>query len=362
MSELRVRADLAAVPPYKQGRSADAESTGQVYKVSSNENPYAPLPSVVAAVAEVLAGINRYPESAASALTARIAERYGVADENVVFGAGSVESVSQLMRATAGPGDEVLFAWRSFEAYPMLARAAGAEPVQVPLTAEYEHDLEAMLAAITERTRLIIVCNPNNPTGTTISDDDLRWFLDRVPADIAVLIDEAYLHFNGRVDSPVGIEIFRAYPNVVIAHTFSKAYGLAGVRVGYAIAPGAVAAAMRKVAVPFGVTSVAQVSALASLNAEDELQERVDGLIAERDRVLATLTAAGWVLPESQTNFLWFPLGDDTAAAMEVFDAHGLLVRGFPGEGVRVTIAETEANDRLLAVAAELLSQGLTGR
>ena len=362
MSELRVRADLAAVPAYTQGRSVDATTTRTVYKVSSNENPYAPLPSVVAAVADALAGINRYPESAASDLTARIAERFGVSAENVVFGAGSVESVSQLMRATAGPGDEVLFAWRSFEAYPMLARAAGAEPVQVPLTADHEHDLEAMLDAITDRTRLVIVCNPNNPTGTTIGDAGLRSFLDRVPSDVAVLLDEAYVHFNGRADSPVGIDYFRAYPNVVIAHTFSKAYGLAGVRVGYAIAPAPLAAAMRKVAVPFGVTSLAQISALASLEAENELQERVDALVAERERVVAALGEAGWVLPETQTNFLWFPLGESTAAAVEVFEEHGLLVRGFPGEGLRVTIAEPEANDRLLDVAADLVSRGLAGR
>ncbi|GGH33283.1 histidinol-phosphate transaminase [Microbacterium album] len=359
MSELRVRADLAEVPAYKQGRSADAGDDRVIYKISSNENPYAPLPSVVDAVADALAGINRYPESAASALTARLAGRFGVAGEHLVFGAGSVEIVSQLMRATAGPGDEVLFAWRSFEAYPMLARAAGAVPVQVPLTADHRHDLPAMLAAITDRTRLVIVCNPNNPTGTTIGDAELRAFIDAVPPHLPVLIDEAYLHFNQRADSPAGIEYFRAYPNVVVAHTFSKAYGLAGVRVGYAIAPTTLAAAMRKVSVPFGVTSLAQVSAIASLDAEPELQERVDALVAERERVVSALTAAGWQLPETQTNFLWFPLGEHTADAMGVFDAHGLVVRGFPGEGLRATIAETEANDRLIAAATELREREL---
>lgn len=352
MSELRLRGDLDAIPGYKPGKAApQAETTGPVYKISSNENPYAPLPSVTAAIADALAHINRYPETAASTLTRELCTRFGVEPVNVVLGSGSVEVVSQLMRATAGEGDEVMFAWRSFEAYPMLARAAGAVPVMVPLTTEHRHDLDAMLAAITDRTRLILVCNPNNPTGTTVGDADLDRFLSRVPAHIVVVIDEAYVQFNDRADSPVGIEYFRRYPNVAVAHTFSKAYGLAGMRVGYAIAPEQLGIALRKVAIPFGVTDLAQTAAVASLAAEDELDRRVADLVAERRRVLAAFARAGLVLPESRGNFVWLPLGAATSAAAALLEQRGLLVRPFAGEGLRVTVAETEANDRLIALA-----------
>ncbi len=355
MSELRLREDLDAIPGYRPGKAApQTETTEPVHKISSNENPYPPLPSVTAAIANELARINRYPETAATALTSVLCERFGVEPVNVVLGSGSVEVVSQLMRATAGEGDEVLFAWRSFEAYPMLARAAGAVPIMVPLTADHRHDLDAMLAAITDRTRLILVCNPNNPTGTTVGDAELDRFLSQVPAHIVVVIDEAYVQFNDREDSPIGIEYFRRYPNVAVAHTFSKAYGLAGVRVGYAIAPAQLGVALRKVAIPFGVTNLAQTAALASLAAEAELEERVAILVTERERVVGAFRAAGVELPESKGNFVWLPLGEKTVDVAELLERRGLLVRPFPGEGLRATIAEREANDRLIDSASDI--------
>jgi len=355
MPELRLREDLDAIPGYKPGRATPlVGTTAQVHKISSNENPYPPLPSVTTAIAEQLAHINRYPETAATALTAVLCERFGVEPVNVVLGSGSVEVVSQLMRATAGEGDEVLFAWRSFEAYPMLARAAGAVPVMVPLTDDHRHDLDAMLAAITDRTRLILICNPNNPTGTTVGDAELDRFIARVPAHIVVVIDEAYVQFNDRADSPVGIDYFRRHPNVAVAHTFSKAYGLAGMRVGYAIAPEQLGIALRKVAIPFGVTNLAQTAAVASLAAEDELKARVDALVEERERVVAAFIAVGITLPESRGNFIWLALGERTDAVAALLDSNGLLVRPFAGEGLRATIAEPEANDRLIALAAEI--------
>ncbi|QYM65401.1 MULTISPECIES: histidinol-phosphate transaminase [unclassified Microbacterium] len=355
MSELRLRGDLDAIPGYKPGKAApQSETADAVHKISSNENPYPPLPSVTAAIADQLAHINRYPETAATALTSVLCERFGVDPVNIVLGSGSVEVVSQLIRATAGEGDEVLFAWRSFEAYPMLVRAAGAVPVPVPLTADHRHDLDGMLAAITERTRLILVCNPNNPTGTTIGEAELDRFLASVPSDIVVVIDEAYVQFNDRTDSPVGIEHFRRHANVAVAHTFSKAYGLAGMRVGYAIAPAPLGIALRKVAIPFGVTNLAQTAAVASLAAEEELGARVASLVAERERVIAAFAAAGFPLPESKGNFVWLPLGEATTAVAELLERHGLLVRPFAGEGLRATVAETEANDILIALAPEI--------
>ncbi|MFS0853671.1 histidinol-phosphate transaminase [Microbacterium sp. 179-I 3D4 NHS] len=361
MTELRLRNDLSAIPGYKPGKAApQIETAAPVHKISSNENPYPPLPSVTASIADQLTQINRYPETAATALTAVLCARFGVAPVNVVLGSGSVEVVSQLIRATAGDGDEVLFAWRSFEAYPMLTRAAGAVPVPVPLTEDHRHDLDAMLAAITDRTRLILVCNPNNPTGTTIGDAELDRFLSRVPAHIVVVIDEAYVQFNDRADSPIGIEYFRRYPNVAVAHTFSKAYGLAGMRIGYAIAPEQLGIALRKVALPFGVTNLAQTAAVASLAAEDELAERVAALVVERERVVSAFRTAGIELPESKGNFVWLPLGEKTVEVAELLERNGLLVRPFAGEGLRATVAESEANDRLIASApaiAEILGR-----
>lgn len=355
MSDLRLRNDLGSIPEYTQGKAKpNGGRSDAVYKISSNENPYPPLPSVVDAVASTLDAINRYPVTAAPELTSMLCDRFDVSPENIVLGSGSVEVVSQLIRATAGPGDEVVFAWRSFEAYPMLTSAAGATPVTVPLTHDYRHDLDAMRDAITERTRLILVCNPNNPTGTTIGAAELDQFLASVPSHIVVVIDEAYVQFNRRADSPVGIEYFRRYPNVAVAHTFSKAYGLAGMRVGYAIAPVHLSTALRKVALPFGVTALAQTAAVASLRAEGELRERVETLISERDRVVDALRSSGLEPCDTQANFVWLPCGERTTEAAELLERHGLLVRPFAGEGLRATIAERAANDRLLALAPQL--------
>ncbi|WP_232547253.1 histidinol-phosphate transaminase [Propioniciclava soli] len=355
---IRLRPDLAALPAYKQGRIPD--TTERVFKLSSNESPHGPLPSVVDAIAAAAAEVNRYPEAAASALADAVAQRHGLTPEHVVFGGGSVESVSQVIRAVAGPGDEVVYAWRSFEAYPLLVVGAGATPVPVPLTEDGRHDLSALRAAITDRTRLVILCTPNNPTGPAIAPSELADFVASIPDDVAVLIDEAYLHFQRGLDADPGVALLRRHPNVIVAHTFSKAHGLAGLRVGYALADPQVAETLRKVAMPFAVTTLAQVAALASLAAQDELDERVRGIVAERTRVTDALAADGWRLPDSQTNFIWFGLGEDTLAANEVFARHGLIVRAFPGEGLRVTIAEPEASEAILAAAAELAASGLT--
>ncbi|GGM97219.1 histidinol-phosphate transaminase [Streptomyces fuscichromogenes] len=359
MSPLRLR-DLSGIPDYKPGKAAPASSRGPApFKLSSNENPYPPLRSVTEALNGSAALVNRYPETAASDLTRELCTRFAVEPAQLVLGSGSVEIVSQLIRATAGEGDEVVFAWRSFEAYPMLTLAAGAVPVRVPLTADHRHDLDAMLAAITERTRLVLVCNPNNPTGTVVTRDELDRFLGQVPPDVTVVIDEAYVQFNRHADSPQGIDYFRRHPNVAVAHTFSKAYGLAGLRVGYALAPVQLAAAMRKVALPFGVTALAQAAAVASLRAEDELAERVEHLVRERTRVTRALAEQGWRLPRTEANFLWFPLGGHTMAAAAEFETHGLLVRPFAGEGFRVTIAEVEANDAVIKAARSVRDAGL---
>ncbi|GLF96800.1 histidinol-phosphate transaminase [Streptomyces yaizuensis] len=346
----RLRAELDGIPTYKPGRPAAADGP-VAYKLSSNENPYPPLPGVLESAVAAAHAFNRYPDMACTGLMNELADRFGVPVEHLATGTGSVGVAQQLVQATSGPGDEVMYAWRSFEAYPIIAQISGARSVQVPLTAGEAHDLDAMAGAITDRTRLIFVCNPNNPTGTVVRRAELERFLDRVPSDVLVVLDEAYREFNRDLDVPDGIEIYRDRPNVAVLRTFSKAYGLAGLRVGFAVAHPPVAAALRKTAVPFGVSQLAQDAAVASLRAEDELLGRVGSLVCERARVYEGLVAQGWTVPETQANFVWLRLGERTADFAAVCDAAGVTVRPFPGEGVRITIGEEEANDLLLRTA-----------
>jgi len=292
---------------------------------------------------------------AVTELTDALALRLGVPPEHIATGTGSVGVLGQLIAATCDPGDEVVYAWRSFEAYPIVVAIAGAVSVQVPLDANARHDFAAMAAAITPRTRLILICTPNNPTGPVVHQDDLDAFLDSVPGDVLVVIDEAYVEFVTDALAPDTLATYSARPNVAILRTFSKAYGLAGLRVGYAVAQEPVAQALRKTAVPFGVSTIAQQAAIASLAAFDELQERVDALVVERVRVVAGLRRQGWHVPDTQANFVWLPLGSDTEAFAAAAERAGLVVRAFPGEGARCTIAETEANDRLLEVARDFV-------
>lgn len=337
---------LAHLPAYRQGAMPDRDD---VIKLSSNENPYPPLPSVIDVAARALDRMNLYPDMGAGAIRGVLAERFGVPVESIAVGAGSVEVATQLAHATAGDGDEVMFAWRSFEAYPILTQVAGATPIMVPLAADEGHDLDAMAAAITPRTRLIFVCTPNNPTGVAISQEALDRFLAKVPESVVVVVDEAYIHFNRWSDAASGLAAFRTHPNVVVLHTFSKAYGLAGLRIGYAVAPPPIAEDLRKVSVPFAVTDLAQRAALASLDAEDELNERVDRIADERERLTGLLRADGWTLPDSQANFVWLRTGEDTDRVDAVLREQGVLVRAFPGEGLRITVGTPGHTDRTVA-------------
>ncbi|MFI1394536.1 histidinol-phosphate transaminase [Streptomyces sp. NPDC020681] len=346
----KLRAELDGIPTYKPGKPA-ATGGPVAYKLSSNENPYPPLPGVMESVIAAAGAFNRYPDMACTGLMNELADRFGVPVSHLATGTGSVGVAQQLLQATSGPGDEVIYAWRSFEAYPIITQISGAKSVKVPLTAGEVHDLDAMAGAITDRTRLIFVCNPNNPTGTVVRRAELERFLDRVPSDVLVVLDEAYREFIRDADVPNGIEIYRDRPNVAVLRTFSKAYGLAGLRVGFAIAHEPVAAALRKTAVPFGVSQLAQDAAVASLRAEDELLGRVGSLVSERVRVAESLVKQGWTVPETQANFVWLRLGERTVDFAAVCEKAGVVVRPFAGEGVRVTIGETEANDLFLHTA-----------
>jgi len=352
MSDLspRFRPVIDTVPAYKPGKAPVAAAGEEAHKLSSNESPFGPLPSVLGVIAEAASGVNRYPDNGAEALISALAQRFAVPADHVAVGCGSVGVLKQLIEAVSDPGDEVLYAWRSFEAYPPLADLASAVSVRVPLRDE-THDLAAMAEAITPRTRLILVCNPNNPTGTVVRAPELVDFLDRVPGDCLVVLDEAYREYIRDARVPDGIDLYRDRPNVAVLRTFSKAYGLAGLRVGFVIGHEPVAAAVRKTMLPFTVNSVAQAAAVTSLRAEDELLERVESVVKERDRVRAALLADGWAVPESEANFVWLRLGEDTIAFAQACDAAGISVRPFAGEGVRVSIGTPVANDAFLALA-----------
>lgn len=349
---MRIRPEIAALPAYRQGRQAAADA----FKLSSNENPFDPLPGVVEAV-RAATTFNRYPDASAARLRARLADRCAVARDGVHVAAGSVSILYQLASATSGPGDEIMFAWRSFEAYPGLAAVAGATAVLVPLTAESGHDLDAMAGAVTDRTRMIIVCSPNNPTGPVVSQAAFDAFVARVPRDVLIVLDEAYAEFVTDPDAVTGAAVLAAgHANVVILRTFSKAYGLAGLRVGYAIGDHRILDAARSTGIPLSVTAQAEEAALASLDAEDELLERVRHIAGRRDALADRLRAAGWDVPVAQGNFVWLPAGDRALEIAEAFDAAGLIVRAFAGDGVRISIGEEESIERIVAAAASVLS------
>ncbi|BCB80294.1 histidinol-phosphate transaminase [Phytohabitans flavus] len=353
------RADLEALPSYVPGRSpADlARELGlpEAIKLASNEVPYGPLPGVVEAVTEAASGVHRYPDMGVVALRAALAERYEVAPERIATGCGSVALCEHLARATCLPGDEILYSWRSFEAYPIIAATTGAASVRVPNDAGHGHDLRAMAAAVTDRTRMILVCNPNNPTGTSIRRADLDRFLDAVPDDVLVVLDEAYREFVTDPEVPDGLRVYGDRPNVVVLRTLSKAWGLAGLRVGFLVAQPEVAAAVRKVVTPFSTSAVAQAAALAALQQQDEVQRRCTLVIAERDRLGEAVRKLGIDVPDSQANFIWLPLGDRSAGFGAACESRGVIVRPFVGDGVRVTVGTPAENDAFLAAAEAAL-------
>lgn len=348
----RIRPAIAALAPYRQGKPAGPEA----FKLSSNENPFDPLPSVVEALTHITP-INRYPDATALRLRERLGARYGVRPDEVHVASGSVSILHQLILATSSVGDEVIYAWRSFEAYPSLPLVAGATGVQVPLATGARHDLEAMADAVTDRTRAIIVCTPNNPTGPIVTTAEFAAFVARVPADVLIILDEAYAEFVTAPDAVNGLaeRVFERHPNVVVLRTFSKAYGLAGLRIGYAIGHEKVLDAARTTGIPLSVTSAAENAAIASLDAEDELLERVAAIVERRTRLVAGLRAQGWDVPDAQGNFVWLPTGDRTDEAVAAFIAGDLIVRPFSGDGIRVSVGEHESVEKVLQVSESIV-------
>lgn len=351
-----VVADLPAYRPGKGAKQAEAEhGITNAIKLASNENSEAPLDAIVAAIALAASGVNRYADHRATALRERLGDHLGVASTTVTVGAGSTGILHQLFLSYVDPGDEVLFPWRSFEVYPVFTRLMNGFAVQVPLAADLSFDLAGLAGAVTDRTKLIFLATPNNPTGVAESTSELRTFLQAVPQSVIVVIDEAYREFvDDRFGDPVG-DLLPEFPNVVVTRTFSKAHGLAGVRVGYAVGDEDVIRTVDKTMQPFAVSALAQAAALAALEpyVHAAIGERVAAIRAERTRVVASLRAAGWECPEPQGNFVYLPIAERTDDVGLWLERHGVVVRPFSGEGLRVTIGSVAENDRFLSTLGD---------
>lgn len=366
-TSIPVRPVFDTLPSYAAGKPPAPVEGLTRYKLSSNENPLGPVPAVARVLAEFDA-VHRYPDPLSTALRTALAEQLGVDAEDIVTGAGSLGALNQIIKIFAGVEadggqNEVIYAWRSFEAYPILVGIMGARSVQVPNLPDGSHDLDAMAAAITDRTRLILVCTPNNPTGPAVTESQIRSFLAKVPATVPVVIDEAYFEFCAASSIPEGeepplngLDIYRDYPNVIILRTFSKAQGLAGLRVGYSISHPQITRHLRVAATPFAVSALAERAAVASIEHQDAVMERVKRIVAERERVTARLRELGYEFPSTYANFVWLPLGERTGEFVDLMNRNALSVRAFGSEGVRVSIGEVEANDRFLSLC-ELFAQ-----
>jgi histidinol-phosphate aminotransferase len=341
---------------YTAGKPAPGMDRTPSFKLSSNENPFPPLPGVMEATAAAVAQMNRYPDIANTQMTRKLSNRLSVPEEQLAFGTGSVAVLYHLLLAACEVGDEVVYAWRSFEAYPIAVQLTGATQVPVPLAPGAVHDLAAMRRAVTPATKVIMLCTPNNPTGPALHHQQVIDFIDSVPDHIMIVLDEAYAEFITDPEGLRGLHAMAERPNVVVLRTFSKAYGLAGFRVGYCVADPQVAAAVRAVALPFGVSIAAQAAVIASLDAEALLLDRVAELVKARDALAVGLRDLGFEIPDAQGNFVWLPGGPQTDSYAAAFARAGVAVRPYASggdwDGLRITVGEPAANALVLEVAA----------
>ena len=341
-----------------------------VAMLASNESAFAPAEAVVAAAASALTGANRYPDPSYSALRGALSDRYGVPADRIALGNGSCDVLLAAGEALLEPGAEVVYAWPAFSVYPHLAAASGARAVEVPLDADACHDLDAMLAEITVATRLVLVCNPNNPTSTALGLDEVSSFLDRVPSHVCVILDEAYCEFSLTLGDPhASVELLARHPNLVLLRTFSKVYGLAGCRVGYALCgTDTFRVAVDQVRQPFYLNAAAQAAAVEALRHQDEVERRVVSVVAGRGTMLDGVRALGLWAAESDANFIWLRLpaaaGEDPVAVetrvLDGLRSRGVLVRagGALGEAgcLRVTVGSDAENDRFVSALGAVLT------
>ena len=355
---------LASIPGYKagvpKGQAPEAIASSRIAQLASNESPFSPHPAVVDAIARAAAASNRYPDPDATLLRSRISARFDVDSPQIAVANGSCEVLLAAALALCEPGAEIVYAWPSFSIYPYLAPLSGAREIRVPLTDSYEHDLDAMAAEITAATQIAIVCNPNNPTSTHLPAERIGAFLERVPEHVTVILDEAYIEFQANDDPDATVDLRGEFPNLVLLRTFSKVYGLAGLRVGYALCAPAFRAAIDAVRQPFSVNAIAQAAGAEAIRHGDDVADRVDGTIIERVRVQEGARELGLRTPDSHTNFSWIDLG--AAGEGEVVEglmSDGIAVRagtplGAPGH-IRVSYGTAEENGRFLGALGALL-------
>jgi len=356
---------LERMPHYEAGLHEDAAreafGAGDIIKLASNESPWGPHPGVVEAIAAAAPRLNRYPDQHSKRLRRRIAERFEVEPAQVAIGNGSCELLLAAAEALCEPGDELVFAWPSFSIYPHLAALTGAREIRVPLAEGYVHDLEAMLTEITAATQLVCVNNPNNPTGTHLPAARVAEFLERVPRHVTVALDEAYIEFQVNDDPDTTVDLLKRFPNLVLLRTFSKVYGLAGLRCGYALGSAKFRAAVDAVRQPFSVNELAQAAASEAILHGDDMTSRVERTIIERVFVEEGVKEAGLEPPPSQANFSWIPLGDrDEADVIRGLGERGIVVRGGTGLGgpghIRVTYGTRSENVRFLEALAAAIA------
>jgi len=342
--------------PVAAGYSLGAE----VAMLASNEAVFAPLEPVVEAARAAVLGANRYPDPGYQQLRKALSERYAIPPARIALGAGSCELILTAGEALLEPGAEVVYAWPSFSVYPHLAAATGARAIEVPLDAHARHDLDALAAEVTVATRLVLVCNPNNPTGTALSLEQIEAFLERIPAHVCVILDEAYVEFSLRVRDPLAsLPLLERHPNLVILRTFSKVYGLAGLRVGYALCGSeAFRVAVDQLRQPFYLSAAAQAAAVEALRHQDEVERRVAATVAGREAMVQALNERGLWVADSDANFVWVRVADDgdDAPVVQALAERGVLVRGggaLGGPGfLRVTVGSEKDNRRFLDALA----------
>jgi histidinol-phosphate aminotransferase len=351
------------LPAYRPGRTPADVGAGRglpdpLARLAANESPFGPLPAVVRVMEENLGSINRYPEVRSSSLRTAVARWLGIEPSQVAIGPGSAGLLWQIAQVFLDEHSQMVTAWPSFEAYPIVAQLMGAELVRTDLAGQVV-DVEAMASAVTERTKLVVIAEPNNPTGTAVGPPAIERLVSATRGRCILVIDEAYLEFSPLADRRRSVELALAHDHVIVLRTFSKAHGLAGLRVGYAVTTPQLVDLLDRVAPPFAVSSLAQVAAAATLDAIDELDQRVAEVTAERDRVIAGLRRLGLDVPATATNFVWIPCGHRARRWAAELERRDLITRAFPGWGVRITVGEAAENDRVVAALAELAGPGM---
>ncbi|HEX5820900.1 MAG TPA: histidinol-phosphate transaminase [Solirubrobacterales bacterium] len=354
---------LSRIPHYEPGTSLDdakaKAETADAVKLASNESPFPPHPDVVDAVSRAAAESNRYPDPEARALRRAIADHHETDPARIAVSNGSCEILLAASLALCEPGDEILYAWPSFSMYPHLPALSGAREIRVPLAEGYVHDLDAMLEEVTAATQLLIVCNPNNPTGTHLPAERIGAFVESVPSRTTIILDEAYVEYQTNDDPDTTVDLLAKHPNVVLLRTFSKTHGLAGMRVGYALCSPQFRTAVDAVRQPFSVNALAQAAAAEAIRHQDDVADRVEKNLIERVFVEDALQELGFATAESETNFAWIELGDlDEGEVVAALSRAGVAVRpGTPlgGPGcLRVTYGTRAENERFLAALREI--------